>query len=58
MVNKYNKKTKKNFKKKHEKGTEIFLKKKKKCEKRLETDTKISLNKKKEEKTSMSLGSK
>ena len=30
MVNKYNQKTKKNFKKKHEKGTEIFLKKKKK----------------------------
>ena len=50
MFNKfYQKKTKKDFIKKHTKGTKIFLKKKnKKGEKSFETDTKIFLRKKNE----------
>ena len=51
MVNKYYKKTRKNFKKKHEKGTKIFLKKKK--IKRPETDIKVFLKKKKEKSVSI-----
>ena len=44
MVNKYYQKTKKNFKKKHRKGTKIFLKKKKKKdEKKRQADIKIFL---------------
>ena len=35
MVNKYYQKTKKDFKKKHRKGTKIFLKKKKKKDKKV-----------------------
>ena len=49
MVNEYyQKKTMKSFKKKHVKGTKIFLKKKKKkSRKRLEKDIKIFLKNKK-----------
>ena len=52
------KKTEESFKKKHAKGTKIFLeKKKKRCEKKTKTDKKTFLKKKKK-KVSVSSGSK